>query len=113
MESIDGSEEKLIVRIDFVVRLKDGSIGLFDTKSGLTRQVAGPKADGLYAYIQEQKKKGKKLFGGIVTNTNVRNYAGRWIYFDKDVKAFTNSVDNWETLILQIMQGLLDWIFTQ
>ena len=33
--------------------------------------------------INSENKKGKKLFGGIVTNTDSRNYRGRWIYFDK------------------------------
>ena len=86
--------------VDFIIHMKDGSTGLFDTKSGLTRQVAGPKIDGLNAYIQEQNKRGKKLFGGIVTNPDVRKYAGRWIYFDKDVKVLTNNLDNWENLNL-------------
>jgi len=94
----DGDKKPFYV--DFIIRLQDGSIGLFDTKSGFTRQVAGPKVDGLNAYIQEQNKKGKKLFGGITTNTDVRNYAGRWIYFNKDAKVFTNSFDNWENLVL-------------
>jgi len=86
--------------VDFVVHMKDGSTGLFDTKSGLTRQVAGPKVDGLNAYIQEQNKKGHKLFGGIVTNTDPRKFTGRWICFDKDGKVLTNSNDNWENLDL-------------
>jgi len=86
--------------VDFIVHMKDGSTGFFDTKSGLTRQVAGPKADGLNAYIKEQNKKGHKLFGGIVTNTDPRKFTGRWIYFDKDSKALTNNLDNWENLVL-------------
>lgn len=94
----DGDKKPFYV--DFIVRMKDGSIGLFDTKSGLTRQVAGPKVDGLNACIHEQNKKGHRLFGGIVTNTDARNYTGRWIYFNKDAKAFTNSFDNWENLVL-------------
>ena len=64
--------------VDFIVKLKDGRIGFFDTKAGLTKQVAGPKIDGLYKYIQIQNKKGKKYFGGIVTNTD-RNYRGRYL----------------------------------
>lgn len=86
--------------VDFIVKLKDGRIGLFDTKAGLTKQVAGPKIDGLYKYIQNENKKGKKLFGGIVTNTE-RNYRGRWVYFDKASKDFKdNSFENWTDLIL-------------
>lgn len=86
--------------VDFIVHMKDGSTGLFDTKSGLTRQVAGPKVDGLNAYIKEQNKKGHNLFGGIVTNTDPRNFTGRWISFNKDGKALSASNDNWENLDL-------------
>jgi type III restriction enzyme len=86
--------------VDFIVQMKDGSTGLFDTKSGLTRQVAGPKIDGLNAFIKEQNKKGKNLFGGIVTNTDPRKFTGRWICFNKDGKALTTSNDNWENLVL-------------
>jgi type III restriction enzyme len=86
--------------VDFIVKLKDGRIGLFDTKAGLTKQVAGPKIDGLCKYIQSENKKGKKLFGGIVVNTE-RGYRGRWIYFDKASNYFKdNSFENWADLIL-------------
>lgn len=85
--------------VDFIVQMKDGSTGFFDTKSGLTRQVAGPKIDGLNAYIKEQNKKGKNLFGGIVTNTDPRKFTGRWIYFNKDGTVLTASNDNWENLV--------------
>ncbi|MDD5342325.1 MAG: DEAD/DEAH box helicase family protein [Patescibacteria group bacterium] len=74
--------------VDFIVKLKDGRIGLFDTKSGFTKQMAGPKIDGFYKYIYCEKKKGKKIFGGIVTNTDQRNYTGRWVYFDESSKKF-------------------------
>ena len=86
--------------VDFILQMKDGSIGLFDTKVGLTLKVAAPKQDGLCAYIKELNKKGKKLFGGVLTNTNQREYTGRWVYFDKDGKAFTSNLADWETLIL-------------
>ncbi|MFH1771849.1 MAG: DEAD/DEAH box helicase family protein [Candidatus Omnitrophota bacterium] len=86
--------------VDFIVKLKDGRIGLFDTKSGITREVAGARIDGLYTYIQKENKKGKKLFGGIVTNTD-KNYRGRWVYFDKPKSQLkNNSFDNWVDLEL-------------
>ncbi len=86
--------------VDFIVKLKDDRIGLFDTKAGLTKQVAGPKINGLYKYIQSENKKGKKFFGGIVANTE-RNYRGRWVYFDKTSKDFKdNSFENWSDLVL-------------
>jgi type III restriction enzyme len=86
--------------VDFIVKLKDGRIGLFDTKTGFTKQIAGPKFDGLYRYIQSENKKGKNLFGGIITNTE-RNYRGRWVYFDKESKNLKDSsFENWADLIL-------------
>lgn len=85
--------------VDFIVKLKDGEIGLFDTKAGRTIKDAGSKIDGLYAYIENECKKGKKLFGGIVTNTEPRNYQGRWIYFDKQGNELKdNDFNNWVTL---------------
>jgi len=95
----DNGEQKPFY-VDFIVKLKDGRIGLFDTKAGLTMQVAGPKIDGLYKYIQDENKKGKKLFGGIVANTQ-RNYRGHWVYFARASKDFKdNSFENWADLIL-------------
>lgn len=52
--------------VDFVVKMKDGRVGLFDTKGGLTAETAGPRAEGLAKYIAEQNALGKNLFGGIV-----------------------------------------------
>ncbi len=95
----DNGEEKPFY-VDFIVKLKDDRIGLFDTKAGFTKQVAGPKIDGLYKYIQAENKKGKKYFGGIVANTE-RNYRGRWVYFEKTSKDFEDdSFENWTDLTL-------------
>ena len=54
--------------IDFIVMMKDGRVGLFDTKSGFTAELAKERAEALARYIKEQnKKREKKLWGGIVT----------------------------------------------
>ncbi|MBC8526329.1 MAG: DEAD/DEAH box helicase family protein [Candidatus Cloacimonetes bacterium] len=85
--------------LDFIVKLKDGRLGLFDTKAGFTRRIAGTKIEGLYNYLQSEKRKGKKLFGGIVINTDTKNYRGRWIYFDKRSKQLKeNDFTNWKDL---------------
>lgn len=60
----DGKEWAFYV--DFIVKFKDGSIGLFDTKSGMTAKEAGARAEALQKYIKDQNKKGKKLVGGVV-----------------------------------------------
>ena len=54
--------------VDFVIMMKDGRIGLFDTKSGFTAESAREKAEALVRYIKDQNKKSNnKLWGGIVT----------------------------------------------
>ena len=94
----DNGEQKLF-HVDFIVKLRDERIGLFDTH-GVHLSDFGPKSDSLRNYIQGENKKGKKLFGGIATNTD-RNYRGRWIYFDrmsKDLKS--GGFNNWKDLEL-------------
>lgn len=86
--------------VDFIIKLKDGRIGLFDTKAGITQKVAGTKIDGLNKYIKIENQKGEKLFGGIVINTK-KDYRGRWIYFDKMSKELKdNDFNNWKDLEL-------------
>lgn len=80
---------------DFIVRFKDGKIGLFDTKSGKTIKDSKEKNDGLQNYI----KKHKNVFGGIVTNTDPRNFSGRWIYYKgQGSKLNPDDFSNWELL---------------
>ncbi|NCB49571.1 MAG: hypothetical protein EOM53_02695 [Alphaproteobacteria bacterium] len=52
---------------DFIVKLKDGRIGIFDTKgAGFNEADNKEKAEALQRYIKEENSKGKKLFGGII-----------------------------------------------
>ena len=95
------NEEMKPFYVDFIVMLKDKRIGLFDTKSGITIRIAGPKAEGLYGYIKKENKKSKKLIGGIVANTNPRNFRGRWVYFDKSGRKLKDeNLNNWKNLEL-------------
>jgi len=97
----DGEQKPFYV--DFVVKLKDGRIGLFDTKSGFTIWDARPKIDGLHDYLLKETKKGRKIFGGIVTNTDQMSYLGKWIYFDKTSKDLKeNDLSNWENLEIHL-----------
>ncbi|MGB3340141.1 MAG: DEAD/DEAH box helicase family protein [bacterium] len=86
--------------VDFVVKLKDGRIGLFDPH-GLHLSDFGPKSDGLRQYIASENKKSKNLFGGIVANTDQKNYTGRWTYFDQPSEELKkNDFSNWVDLEL-------------
>jgi len=93
----DNGEQKPFY-VDFIIKLKDRRIGLFDSKAGFTQKLAGPKIDGLFHYIQSENKKGKNLFGGIVTNSDPRNYSGRWVYFDKTSKELKDDLSDWKNL---------------
>jgi type III restriction enzyme len=83
---------------DFLVCFKDGSIAILDTKSGRTAETqdAGPRAEGLQKYIKEQKKKGKKIWGGIAIYVN-----GTWRYNDKEKYEYNpNNLSEWKVLEL-------------
>lgn len=89
------NEEQKPFYVDFVIKFKDGSIGLFDTKSGNTIKDAREKSDGLQEYV----KKHKNISGGIVANTNSRNFSGRWIFYKgRGAELNPDDFSNWKLL---------------
>lgn len=91
---IENGEQKPFY-VDFIVQFKNGSLGLFDTKSGNTIKDAREKSDGLQDYL----KKHKKISGGIVTNTNSKDFSGRWMcYKGKGKELNSTDLSNWELL---------------
>lgn len=78
---------------DYIVQFTDGSIGIYDTKSGFTKtsQETAAKSDALQAYIVKHKK--KRLKGGIVSKTR----AG-WSIFSGS--SYTPDDSKWERLDL-------------
>jgi type III restriction enzyme len=82
--------------VDFIIMFKDGTIGLYDTKGGMTAKDAGNRAEGLQKYIKEQKKKGKKIKGGIIIYEN-----GTWRLNDRAKYAYDpNNLSSWEVFEL-------------
>jgi len=76
--------------VDFIVHFTGGSIGLFDTKSGMTAKDAGPRAEGLQKYL----KKNKNVWGGIAIFVN-----GTWHYNDKEKYEYNpNDLSSWKIL---------------
>lgn len=93
------NKQELPFYVDFIVQLKDGSIGLFDTKSGNTIKDAKEKSDGLQKYISENKS--LNLKGGIVTNTDQVNMTGRWVVYEGNGSDLDKTdFSNWNTLDL-------------
>jgi len=80
--------------IDFIIKLKNEQISLFDPHSTHLSDFKA-KSDGLREYIQTERKKNKKIFGGIIANTDQRNYRGRWVYFNKPSKELKSDFSNW------------------
>lgn len=98
--AVSYDEDKTPFYVDFVVKFKDGGIGLFDPH-GTQFSDFGPKSDGLQKYIKEENKKGKKLFGGLVANTGTTTNNGRWVYFtDSGAKFKKGEFGNWTDLDL-------------
>ncbi|MEI7720262.1 MAG: hypothetical protein WCI89_03585 [bacterium] len=67
--------------VDFIVMMKDGSIGLFDPH-GIHLADFAAKSDGLREYVAHLNKKGHKVFGGIVANTDPRHSTGQWMAYE-------------------------------
>ena len=80
--------------VDFIIYFNDRSIGLFDTKGGMTAKTAGPRAKGLQRYIKKEKQQGRKIWGGIVIFKD-----GSWRYNDEETYVYNdNDLSNWKIL---------------
>ena len=83
---------------DFIVKLKDGRIGIFDTKAKDDRiEDQKVKNEALQKYIKEQNKKGKKLFGGLIIKDNTHYKLNQKAIY----KSFVEKNDDWEILELK------------
>ncbi|MEK6951750.1 MAG: DEAD/DEAH box helicase family protein [Nanoarchaeota archaeon] len=88
----DENNKEWAFYVDFIVKFKDGTIGLFDTKGGMTAKDAGPRAEGLQKYIK--KNKDKKLWGGIVIESH-----GSWRINDEEKYEYNpNDLSSWKVL---------------
>jgi len=91
---IENGEQKPFY-VDFITQFKNGSLGLFDTKSGNTIKDAREKSDGLQKFLKEHKG----ISGGIVANTNSKDFSGRWMcYKRKGIELNPDDFSNWELL---------------
>jgi len=86
---------------DFIVKFKDGRIGIFDTKPiDYNIEDTALKANALYQYLEEQNKsrepKYGKLIGGIVVS-NTSSYNNFYVYNEIEYKDFKESQKNWKS----------------
>jgi type III restriction enzyme len=79
---------------DFIVALKNGKIGIFDTKGGIYAKTATERAVGLAEYIAAENRRGKNIFGGIIIKD--RN---SWRYNDSKKYSYNpNDLKDWKFL---------------
>lgn len=77
--------DKTTFQPDFIIKFKDGSIGIFDTKGGkgFNENDNEIKANALYKYIYEERSKGHNIFGGLVINAKTKeNEKDNFKYFE-------------------------------
>jgi type III restriction enzyme len=85
------TKEDALFYPDWILKFRDGRIGIFDTKSGFTAQNPEGRAEGLANKLLELNKDGVKFIGGLVVLEN-----NQWYYFDNEkysIEDKINSVD--------------------
>lgn len=87
--SPEGSNSKSLFYVDFVIRMKNGHIYLFDTKSVGSDIFASDKHNALLKYIKENTTEEQPLNGGVILQ-NEEN----WLYSSFPVEN-TTDILNW------------------
>lgn len=92
IEYMQGGEEgdKSLFYVDFVIRMKNGHIYLFDTKSAGSDMFAPQKHNALINYIQKHSTTEQPLFGGVLVRQG-----SNWLYSKLHI-ADTTDLTNWD-----------------
>ncbi len=93
----DGAGELHGFHVDFIIRLKSGTVCLFDTKTCDSDPDAPAKHNGLQDYIDTYRAKGKKISGGILIAGN-----GNW-YYPEGMIDNTETTDGWTLMDLKTL----------
>lgn len=71
--------EKSLFYVDYIIRMRNGQIFLFDTKSEDSDENGAAKHNALLAYMKKENEKGKKVDGGVLigdkNNENIWRYS--------------------------------------
>lgn len=73
--------------VDFIIRLKNGTICLFDTKTVKSDENGAEKNNALYDYVQAYSEKGVRMVGGVLIEVN-----GNWYFPD-------GPIDNMDSVV--------------
>lgn len=90
IEYTTGDEQaKSLFYVDFVIRMKNGHIYLFDTKSIGSDVFASDKHNALLQYIKENTTKEQPLYGGVILQKDEN-----WLFSPLPIKNTTDTL-NW------------------
>lgn len=84
-----GKKEEALFYPDWIIKFKDGRVGIFDTKSGNTAQNPEGRAEGLASKLIALNKEGGKYIGGLVVLEN-----NQWYYFNNEKYLKEHTEDN-------------------
>lgn len=96
IEYLKGKDgEKSLFYVDFVIRMKNGHIYLFDTKSAGSDVWAVEKHNALLAYIKANSSDCQPLYGGIILQKG-----SNWLYSPLPIENTTDTL-NWDSFYPQ------------
>ena len=87
--------EKALFYVDFVIRMKNGHVYLFDTKSAGSDMFAADKHNALLDYIKENSTEQQPLAGGVILQKG-----SNWLYSTLPVENTTDTL-NWSSFYPQ------------
>jgi type III restriction enzyme len=86
---MNSANEKALFYVDFVVRMKNGQVFLFDTKTEGSDSEAPNKHNALIDYINQEENKELNLKGGIIVPKG-----SNWLYSPFKIES-TSDATNW------------------
>ncbi|MCD8290319.1 MAG: DEAD/DEAH box helicase family protein [Prevotella sp.] len=83
-------KSKSLFYVDFIIRMKNGHVYLFDTKSAGSDIHAPEKHNALLEYIKENSTEAQPLFGGVIIHQG-----SNWLYSKMKIENTTDTL-NWD-----------------
>lgn len=96
---VNSYREKALFYVDFIVKMKNGDVFLFDTKTKESDKEAPYKHNALIDYINKPENQCKRLHGGII----IKDGFGNWVYPTSllDPATGTRDTSDWEIFVPQ------------
>lgn len=88
--TIGDNNAKSLFYVDFVIRMKNGHVYLFDTKSAGSDTFAHEKHNALLQYIKENSSDEMPLYGGVIIQKNEN-----WLFSPLPIENTTDTL-NWD-----------------